>query len=435
MARRAAFALENARLFDQARQARGEAERRAREEEALRRAAAAVGATFTIEEVVRQIAESALTATNADGAVVERITLEDDVVVVAVAGERNVPLGSRMPYRGSLAQWVVERGESESIAVLGEERERVSPELRRACPECSALALPLLDAGTAIGALILLREPERWTFRPDEAARARAFAHLAALAFRKVHLLDDSERRREELVEVMESRSRLMRGFSHDVKNPLGAADGLLQLLEDGIMGPLDAKQKEGVGRARRTIGDALRLIDDLLEMARTETGELTLEWKPADVREVAREMGEEYRSGAAAKGLSMEIRLPDTLPVIESDPDRIRQILGNLLSNAVKYTHEGGVTVGVELREDGGAPASGRWIATWVSDTGPGIPAEQQSLLFKEFSRLDESGEKHGAGIGLAISQRIAHALGGEITLESEVGRGSTFTLWLPYA
>jgi signal transduction histidine kinase len=110
----------------------------------------------------------------------------------------------------------------------------------------------------------------------------------------------------------------------------------------------------------------------------------------------------------------------------------RIRQILGNLVSNAVKYTDRGGITVRVAVREGGKAPGPGRWIAVDVSDTGPGIPEERQKLLFRELSPL-ERGARPGAGIGLAISQRIARALGGQITVESAVGKGSTFTLWLP--
>jgi signal transduction histidine kinase len=117
----------------------------------------------------------------------------------------------------------------------------------------------------------------------------------------------------------------------------------------------------------------------------------------------------------------------------VRSDPNRIRQILGNLVSNAVKYTGSGGhVMVKVHERVDDGAPAPGQWIAVDVSDTGPGIPRDKQDQLFREFTRLDPRAAK-GAGLGLAISRRIARLLGADITLRSEVGKGSTFTLWLP--
>jgi PAS domain S-box-containing protein len=434
LALRAGVAVDNARLYGAAEEARGEAERRAREEAALREATGAVSASGSTEEVIRRIAGSAVEATNADGAFVVRIDIgAGEVVVVAAAGEIAPTVGTRGPYAGSFAQRVVEHAEPEIILRLADAVDRLPGELVHACPEGSALVVPLADGGEPIGALLMIRGEEKWRFRPDEVKRAHTFADLAALAFRKIHMLEDSERRREELQRVMESRARLMRGFSHDVKNPLGAADGFLSLLEEGISGELTETQKEHVMRARRAIGNSLSLIEDLLELARAEAGQIEIEWMPVGVRDAVRELAEEYRAQAETKGLTLDLELPDDLPVIESDATRVRQILGNLFSNAVKYTDEGEVRASVEVRSGGEARGKpGEWITAEVMDTGPGIPREKQRLLFQEFTRLDP-GEKKGAGVGLAISQRIAQALGGEITAESEAGAGSTFTLWLP--
>lgn len=242
----------------------------------------------------------------------------------------------------------------------------------------------------------------------------------------------EAERRRDELQRVTESRNRLMRGFGHDVKNPLGAADGYLQLMEEGVVGDLSEKQEESVASARRSIGAAIDLIDQLLELARAEATEIELQTEPVDLRDLVRDAAGEYRARAESQGLSLSTEIDDDVPVIDSDASRIHQIIGNLLTNAVKYTEHGSVTVRVEPREGAGAPGPGRWVAIDVADTGPGIPEEQQRRLFREFSRLGEFG-KEGAGIGLAISRRLAHALGGELTVESTVGEGSTFTLWLP--
>lgn len=245
---------------------------------------------------------------------------------------------------------------------------------------------------------------------------------------------EQAERRREELERVTESRTRIMRGFTHDVKNPLGAADGYAQLLEDGILGELSEEQVEGVRGIRRSIEKSLHLIHELLELARAEAGQIELERVPTRIEELVREAVEDFRGQATAAGLGLESRVADDLPA-ETDPSRVRQILGNLLSNAVKYTQEGRIMVAAELRRDGGGAGDGDdWIAIRVSDTGPGIPAEKQDLIFEEFTRMDPEAE-HGAGVGLAIGRRLARLLGGDITLESEVGRGSTFTLWIPAA
>lgn len=420
-----------ARTF--AEEAQGEAERRAREEAALRRATEAVAATFSVDEVIRQIAESALIATNADGAFVERIDRNlDQVRVVAAAGEWTLSTEEISPYPGSFTAKVIEKGEPELVSRLEAVDRPLPTGLLARCGACSAVAIPLLEVDEPIGVLFLLRHSEKQGFRPDEVSRAHTFGKLAAMAFRKVHLLHDSESKREELERVMESRSRLIRGFSHDVKNPLGAADGFLALLEDEILGPVSEKQKESIGTVRRSIATALALMNDIVDLARAEAGQLEIHAGPVEAGEVARELVGEYRAQAEAKGLDIRFERAETLPLIRSDSARIRQILGNLLSNAVKYTQQGCVTVRVRFRPTDGDSGPGEWVAIEVSDTGPGIPPEKSHLLFKEFSRLNHDAAP-GSGLGLAISQRIAHALGGDLSMESQGGAGSTFTLWLP--
>jgi PAS domain S-box-containing protein len=241
----------------------------------------------------------------------------------------------------------------------------------------------------------------------------------------------ESERRREELARVTESRERLMRGFSHDVRNPLGVADAQAWLLEDGrLMGELTEKQRECVVRIRRSIRSSLRLIEDLVEVMRAEAGQLGVERLPTDVVALAREAVGDFQAPAIAAGFSLEIRAPEAL-IVATDPDRVGQVLANLLSNAVKYADKGPVTVQAAPRREGG-PRPGEWIALSVSDIGPGIPPDKRESIFEEYVRLDPQAQP-GAGIGLAISRRIARAIGGDLTVASEPGGGSTFTLWLP--
>jgi PAS domain S-box-containing protein len=237
-----------------------------------------------------------------------------------------------------------------------------------------------------------------------------------------------------------ESRLRLIRGFTHDVKNPLGAADGHLSLLEDGVKGTLTQDQRESVSRSRRSIKAALNLVMQLLDIARAEVGQLQVDSEPTDVRQVAEEIVEEFRAAATAKKLSITLDLSDTAIssrqptlMVQSDPARIRQVLANLVSNAVKYTQpDGRIVVTAGFASDGKRPAHEKWVAVTVSDDGPGIPYEKQNMLFREFTRFNPSAA-HGSGIGLAISQRIARALEATITFTSKPGAGSAFTLWLP--
>jgi signal transduction histidine kinase len=233
------------------------------------------------------------------------------------------------------------------------------------------------------------------------------------------------------LERVMTSRSRLMRGFSHDVKNPIGAADGYAELLSDGVYGDLNAAQEESVARMRRCMHEALALIDDLHELARAETGHLALHSEPVNVTELIGTLGEEYQAKAVASGLSFSTSVAADVGTIQTSKSRVRQIASNLLSNAIKYTDSGSVSLRAEHRSDGSFPAGPDWLVIDVSDTGRGVPSEKLDYIFQEFGRID--GDKTGAGLGLAISRLLAQALGGHITVTSELERGSTFTLWLP--
>jgi signal transduction histidine kinase len=143
---------------------------------------------------------------------------------------------------------------------------------------------------------------------------------------------------------------------------------------------------------------------------------------------EIARELGEQYRDIAEQQGIMLDLEL-NKVPIITSDDDRIRQILGNLLSNAIKYTESGGRVI---VRTDQRPNEVGDCVVMEVEDTGVGIPGDKIDELFEEFARINP-GIKPGIGLGLAISRRVARALGGEITVRSKRGQGSTFTLWLP--
>jgi len=267
----------------------------------------------------------------------------------------------------------------------------------------------------------------------DVTERVKIAAEREQLLAREREARVIAEESREEVNRVIQSRSKLVRGFSHDVKNPLGAADGYLQLLEEEIIGPLTGRQKESVGRARSSIRAALDLISDMLALARAESGELRTDHEVMDVTNVVKECVDESRMQADEKGLNLTLEIEHELPSIQSDPARVRQVLTNLLSNAVKYTEQGSVTVAVARRDRVYAPGGHHWVAIEVRDTGPGLSEEEQKGVFEEFRRFGTAGQQPGSGIGLAMSYHIARALKGDLTVESQPGRGSTFTFWLP--
>ena len=270
---------------------------------------------------------------------------------------------------------------------------------------------------------------ERWVW-----ARGFPVRNAGDESNRIASIIEDITERKQ----TTESHERLIRGFTHDVKNPLGAADAYLSLMELGVYGDMSETQTQAVGRARRSIGTALNLVSGLLDIERAEAGLLDIERQRVDVGATTVAIVEEFRAAAGAKGIRLMSSVPtgDDSLVVESDVERVRQILANLVSNAVKFTHpNGSVSVSVHVARADDAPGRGRWGAVAVADNGPGIPLEKQSLVFREFTRFDPEATA-GSGIGLAISRRLARALGGEITFTSFTsapGVGSTFTLWLP--
>jgi len=250
---------------------------------------------------------------------------------------------------------------------------------------------------------------------------------------RRVHeYAAEAEERRAALAEVMASRARFMRGVSHDLKNPIHAIDGHAQLLEDGVLGPLTDEQRDSVTRIRRAVRAMMGLIEDLLELARAESGQLTVRLDRVVLRDVIHEVVEEHRAAAQFAGLSLVHAEDDSQTILTTDPVRVAQVLGNLLSNAIKYTPSGGrIEVSTEMPAARGPNADDR-IAIHVVDDGPGIPSEMREEIFGEFTRLGGV-DRPGAGLGLSIARRIARLLGGDVTVAGRGEGGSRFTLWLP--
>jgi signal transduction histidine kinase len=244
---------------------------------------------------------------------------------------------------------------------------------------------------------------------------------------------EEAERALAETARATEARSHLLRGVSHDVKNPLGAARGYAQLLEEGVRGELTPAQATFVAGIRRSIDSALAILADLLDLARADSGGLHIDRVPAELGRIVRDAAEDHRATARAAGHVLECPAPEQPIHVHTDPARVRQVLGNLLSNAVKYTPAPGrITVRAE-QADGDSARPGAWAVLRVSDTGPGIPPEQREAIFDEFTRLHDGTRIQGHGLGLAISRRVARLLGGDLDVSGVPGEGATFTLWLP--
>jgi PAS domain S-box-containing protein len=226
------------------------------------------------------------------------------------------------------------------------------------------------------------------------------------------------------------AKSEFLATLSHELRTPLNAIAGYAQLLEMGVRGPVTHRQAEDLRRILRSEQHLLGLINELLNFARVERGEVSIEVTRVSVPDATREVIELIEPQATGKGIAMRVECDDPELVALADPDRLRQILLNLLSNAVKFTLEGGTIRVTCVGDDTHARIA-------VSDTGIGIPAAKQQEVFDPFVQVDRGAGRfsEGIGLGLAISRSLARAMHGDVTLTSEPGKGSTFELTLSRA
>ena len=223
-------------------------------------------------------------------------------------------------------------------------------------------------------------------------------------------------------------KSDFLANMSHELRTPLNAIVGFSQVLKQKLFGPVNEKQDEYLDDILSSADHLLALINDILDLSKVEAGQVDLEMGLFSLREALERGVVMVRERATRNGVQVELRLDPEVDLLQGDERRIRQVVFNLLSNAVKFTPQGGRVDVSAVRQDGE-------VLVAVSDTGPGIPADDQARIFEEFQQArDTNGERpEGTGLGLALSRSLVELHGGRIWVESEPGKGSTFTFTLP--
>jgi signal transduction histidine kinase len=298
------------------------------------------------------------------------------------------------------------------------------------------LVVPMLNDDKLVGAIAIYRQEVR-PFTDKQIELVSNFANQAVIAIEKLRLLTELRARTAELEDksrqlavASEHKSQFVANMSHELRTPLNAIIGLTEMMVSNPTRFGTEKAAEPLRRVHRAGAHLLGLINQVLDLSKIEAGKLELSPEVVELAPLIDEIVDAAGQLAAQNKNQLVVEGRENIGQLIVDPMRLRQILLNLLSNACKFTKDGEVALRLRKVADGR-----NWIEFAVSDTGIGMTAEQQAKLFEEFTQADSLTARRfgGTGLGLAITRKLAHMMGGDVTVASELGKGSVFTVRLP--
>ena len=432
-ARQAAIAIENVRLFNETKEA---LERQTATSEVLQ---AISTSTSDVQPVFDALVERAARLCDAD---MSTVNLRVDADHYSLAAAWNLPdwFGHRHELtpldRGTASGRVYLEGRTLHWGDFLEDPELSEGARSRSVRQGvrSLLCVPIKKDGQAIGTILLRRSTVR-PFAPRQIELVETFADQAAIAIENVRLFNETREKsgqlevaNQELASASRNKSEFLANMSHELRTPLNAVIGFSDVLEQRMFGELSERQSEYVRDIASSGRQLLNLVNEILDLSKVEAGRMELEPSEFALRETIRGALTFVRERAASHAIALSDDSAPDLGTVVADERKIRQALLNLLSNAVKFTPDGG-RVGVH------AVRVGAEVQVSVQDTGIGIAPEDQPRVFEEFRQVGKPSDRshEGTGLGLALAKRFIELHGGRIWIDSEVGRGTTFTFAIP--
>jgi GAF domain-containing protein len=427
----AVIAIENARLFDDVQARTRELLQSVRELHALAEVSRAVNSTLDLQAVLETIVAK---ATELSGT-------EAGVIYVLEQAPSRFRVRATYGMTEEMIELINEHHADFSEAVRSATERREPDQVADLQPSSRAntlvlqlgfharLVVPLLAADHIVGALVVRRKA------PGEFAQStiqllQTFAAQSALAIRNASLFAEIEEKRRQLASASENKSQFLASMSHELRTPLNAIIGLTEMMVTNAARFGTQKAMEPLRRVNAAGTHLLSLINEILDLSKIEAGKLELNPERINLARLIDEVIGTAGQLAEKNKNRLIVEVQESLGWVTADPMRLKQILLNLLSNACKFTKEGEVALRVRKVADGR-----EWAELAVADSGIGMTAEQQAKLFQDFTQADSLTARRygGTGLGLAISRKLARMMGGDVTVVSETGKGSVFTLRLP--
>ena len=397
----------------------------------------AVSSTLDLETVLTIIVAHAVQLTGSDGGAIYeydaatdtfhlRATHQMDAELIEALRAHPPRLGEGTIGRAAAARAPVQIADIEERGAY-EDRFR---ELFQRHGYRSRLAVPLVREEQIVGALVVRRKTAG-AFSPELTDLLQTFATQSVVAIQNARLFREIEDKGRQLEIASTHKSQFLANMSHELRTPMNAIIGVGEMLLEDARDLGHADEVEPLERILRAARHLLALINDILDLSKIEAGRMELHLESFAIASLVEDVASTVRPMADANRNRLRVECPADLGALRADVTRVRQALLNLASNAVKFTSDGEVTLAAS-RETG---VGGEVIRLRVTDTGIGLTPDQMARLFQDFTQADASTTRKygGTGLGLAISRRFCRMMGGDITVESEPERGSTFTITLP--